>query len=212
MGWIWLAVIGVAAFGALVLLRVDRTLWSMVASALMLGAAGYALQGSPNLAAHPVVADSAPAPDDSDMIALRDALFGTHARDYPYIVAGDAMTRIGEQGAAIKVLLGGIQKEPTSGLLWTALGTATVAHDANQVSPPALFDFQQAMRVVPTHPGPPFFLGLAYIRAGDFAAARPYWARALALTPPNLSYRKDIEVRLALLDRFLAASQAPPGR
>ena len=96
-------------------------------------------------------------------------------------------------------------------VLWTGLGEALAAHDGAQVSPTALFAFQQAMRLAPTHPAPPFFLGLAYVRAGDLAAAKPYWQRALALTPADISYRKDIEIRVALLDRVLAAQDAPGG-
>src|SRR3546814_11342997 len=60
--------------------------------------------------------------------------------------------------------------------------------------------------LAPKHPGPPFFLGLAYVRAGEFAEARPFWARALDLTPGDASYRPEIAVRLMLLDRFLAVA------
>jgi cytochrome c-type biogenesis protein CcmH/NrfG len=109
----------------------------------------------------------------------------------------------------VQVLLGGIRIAPKSLVLWTGLANAMAAHDGNQVSPPALFAFQQAMRLAPKHPAPPFFLGLAYVRAGEFAKARPYWGKALALTPANISYRGEIEVRLALLDRLLAAQDVP---
>jgi cytochrome c-type biogenesis protein CcmH/NrfG len=78
------------------------------------------------------------------------------------------------------------------------------AHDGNTVSPPARFAFEQAVRIAPSHPAPPFFLGLAHIRADDYAAARPLWARAVALSPAGASYRRDIALRLALLDRLLA--------
>jgi len=64
------------------------------------------------------------------------------------------------------------------------------------------------MRLSPRHPAPPFFLGLAYVRTGNFAAARPYWARALALTPKTVSYHDDIAIRLALLDRLIEAGDS----
>ena len=66
------------------------------------------------------------------------------------------------------------------------------------------------MRIAPRHPAPPFFLGLAYVRSGNFAAGRPYWARALALTPKSVSYHDEIAVRLALLDQVMAAHDAAP--
>lgn len=212
MGWVWLAVLGVASFGALALLKVDRLLWSMVASALMLGAAGYALQGQPGLAGHPVSTTPAPTPDDDAMIELRDQMLERYTGAAAYLVAADAMTRVGDRRAAVQVLLGGIRMAPKSLVLWTGLANAMSAHDGNQVSPPALFAFQQAMRIAPKHPAPPFFLGLAYVRSGDFATARPYWAKALALTPPGISYRQDIAMRLMMLDRVLAMQDLPDKR
>lgn len=205
MGWVWLAAIGAGVFALLAVLKVDRLLWTMVASALMLGAAGYALQGQPGLVGHPVATGLAPAPDDSAMLELRDQMLERYTGAAAYLVAADAMTRVGDRRAAVQVLLGGIRIAPKSLVLWTGLANALSAHDANQVSPPALFAFQQAMRLAPKHPAPPFFLGLAYVRAGEFATARPYWAKALALTPANITYRGEIAVRLALLDRLLAA-------
>ncbi len=204
MGWVWLAVIGGVAFGALALLKVDRVLWTMVASALMLGGAGYALQGDPALAGHPVSTEVAQNPDDADMIELRDRMLGRFTGQAAYLVAADAMTRVGDRRAAVKALLGGIKMAPNSPMLWTGLGNALAAHDGNEVSPPALFAFQQAMRLAPKHPAAPFFLGLAYVRAGDFEKGRACWALALALTPKTVSYYQDIAVRLALLDQVMA--------
>ena len=210
MGWLWLGIIAVGAFALLAVLRVDRLLWSMVAAALMLGAAGYALQGEPELAGHPVVTGTTITPDDGSMIELRDKMLERYTGAAAYLVAADAMTRIGERRAAVKVLLGGIRVAPKSLVLWTGLANALAAHDGDQVSPPALFAFQQAMRIAPRHPAPPFFLGLAYVRSGNFAAGRPYWARALELTPKSVSYHDEIAVRLALLDQVMAAQDAAP--
>ncbi|MEG3082565.1 tetratricopeptide repeat protein [Sphingomonas sp. PB2P12] len=203
MGYVWLAAIGTGAF-ALLAWKVDRVLWSMVASALMLGAAGYAWQGQPGLVGHTVSTGLAPTPDDSAMLDLRDRMLERYTGAAAYLVAADAMTRIGDRRAAVRVLLGGIRIAPKSLVLWTGLANALAAHDGNQVSPSALFAYQQAARLAPKHPAPPFFLGLAYVRAGEFEKARPYWAKALALTPSDISYRGEITTRLALLDRFLA--------
>ena len=204
MGWVSLAVIGLATLAAMALLRVPRLLWTMVGAALMLGAAGYALQGSPTMPSRDVVANAVGVPDDPTIMDLRDRMFGHDTAQGAYVIAADAMERAGERGAAVQALLGGIRRSPRDGELWTALGTAYAIHDGGQVSPPSLFAFQQAMRVAPLHPGPPFFAGLAYARAGGFVDARGYWRRALQLSPPGTSYRRDIEVRLVLLDRFLA--------
>lgn len=212
MGWVILAMLGAGAMGLLVRFRLGRAVWSLAGAALMLGATGYALQGRPTLGAQPAMAAVPAAADDAELIALRDQMLGRFSGDGAYLVAADAMTRSGDQRAAVQVVLGGIRAIPESVLLWTGLGNALAAHDGGQVSPPALFAFQQAARLSPHHPAPPFFLGLAYVRAGNFDAARPLWARALALTPPGASYRKDIAVRLALLDRYLAMGDLPQAR
>jgi cytochrome c-type biogenesis protein CcmH/NrfG len=131
-------------------------------------------------------------------------MFGRYTLDAAYLTAADAMTRTGDSESAVRVLLGGLDRIPRSLPLWTALGSAMAAHDGNTLSPPARFAFEQAIRIAPTHPAPPFFLGLAHVRAEEYAAARPYWARAAALSPEGASYRRDIALRLALLDRLLA--------
>lgn len=208
MGWIALAVIGAATLAALLMLRVDRRLWSMVGSALMLGAAGYALQGRPTLAASPADPALSMSAVDPQMIDLRNRMMGRFSGDGAYLVAADSMMRIGDQRSAVRVILGGIAKIPNSLLLWTGLGSALSIHDGNQVSPTALFAFQQASRISPAHPAPPFFLGQAYVDAGQFGEARRYWARALALSPEGASYRTDIAQRLMVLDRFLAIQAA----
>ena len=212
MGWVWLAVLGAAAMAMLVALGVRRPLWSFVGAALMLGAAGYAWQGSPGLGGSTPDPRAATPPDDPDTVRLRDAMLERFTLDAAYLIASDAMGARGDDRSAIRVLLGGISKIPKSFALWAALGTAYARHDGGQVSPAARFAFAQARRLAPAHPAPVFFEGLAHVRAGDLAAARPLWARALAVTPVGVSYRGDIAFRLALLDRLLVMQQAGPSQ
>lgn len=210
MGYLTLAILGLAAFALLASLGVARPLWSLIGAALMLGATGYSLQGRPLLPGQPARPLATLVPPDPALIDLRDRMLGRYTLDGAYLVAADSMQRIGEPGLAVRAILGGIRKVPNSVLLWTGLGTALAAHDGGRVSPPALFAFEQAMRISPEHPAPPFFLGMAYVHQNDFAAARPLWAHALALSPVQASYHRDIAIRLALLDRYLAEAGADP--
>lgn len=205
MGWIALGLIGVAAAAALWLLGVARPLWSFIGAGLTLGATGYAVQGRPDLPGHPVTAFARPIALDQGLIELRGDMLGRFTGEAAYLTLADGMTRAGNPKAAVQVMLGGVAYAPTNFVLWTWLGMAYAQHDGGAVSPAARLAFTQAMRLAPKHPGPPFFLGVALIQSGDFAAARPYWARALALTPPNVSYRAAIADRLAILDKYLAA-------
>lgn len=211
MGFLILALLGGGALAGLALLGVQRSLWSLIGAALMLGATGYALQGRAFLSGQYARPEARAAPVDEALIDLRDRMLGRLTQDWSYLVAADAMRRAGEDGLAVQAILGGIRRTPDSLKLWVGLGDALAAHDGGTVSPPALFAFQQATRIAPTHPGPPFFLGLAYVRAGDFAAARPLWVRAFRLSPEGTSYRREIGLRLALLDRYLAEVTAGEG-
>lgn len=175
------------------------------AAAAMLAAAGYAWQGQPGQAAAPVRAASRAASSDVERIALRDAMVGRFGSDSAYAVAGDAMLRAGSPDAAVRAILGGIDRYPDSLALWTELGSVMALRD-RALSPAAKFAFARAASLNLQHPAPYFFLGLTQVRHQDFAAARRSLALALALSPPGASYRRDIALRLALLDRFLSAA------
>ncbi|WCM29225.1 hypothetical protein NDN01_10220 [Sphingomonas sp. QA11] len=210
MGWIMLALLGLGSAALLWLGGVSRSLWSFVGAAMMLGAAGYALQGDPLLPGHPVAANAEPIEIDPALTELRDSMLGRYTAEGAYLIAADGLTRAGDTRNAVRAVLGGVNKYPRSLALWTGLGSALSLHDG-VVSPAALFAFRHAAGLNKEHPAPPYFLGLAYIRAGDYATARPYWARALELSPPEQPYRKEIAAQLARLDAFLAAAEQARG-
>lgn len=201
----WLAFAGLAILAGLLLwrLRFSRQLWMFGAAAVMLGAAGYAWQGRPGQAASPAKAHALTDTSDGERIALRDAMIGRFGPESAYAVAGDAMSRAGSPDAAARAILGGIDRYPDSLALWTELGSVMAQRD-RVLSPVARFAFARARSLNPDHPAPYFFLGLAQVRDQEFRAARQSWAKALTIAPQNASYRRDIAVRLALLDRLLA--------
>jgi Flp pilus assembly protein TadD len=208
MGWLVFA--GIVLALALLLWRsgFPRRLWTIPATALMLGAAGYAWQGSPGLAGQPVASAKKAGEIDPSLIALRDAMFGRFNLEFAYFTAADAMTRAGSPRQAANVMIGAVRKAPQSAALWTGLGLALAENDGMQVSPAAKFAFDRALQLGPKHPGPYFFYGLALIREEKFAEARPYWSKAVELAPANVSYRDELLVRLYLLDRLLDAKTA----
>lgn len=204
MGWLILLVIGAGAFGLALLLGAPRALGSFIGAALMLGATGYALQGRPGLAGHPVSTGRAGSTLDPGVAELRTKMFGRFTAAEPYFFAADALERTGSQANAVRLLLGGVNTQPRSAALWTGLGAAYAEHDAT-VSPAARFAFARAMQLAPDHPGPPYFLGLALVRAGEFQEAQRWWARAYAITPDRFTYRAEIGRRLTLLEALIAS-------
>ncbi len=204
MGWIMLALIGLTTAALLAVLRLPRLLWPLAGAALMLGAAGYAWQGQPDLAAQPVAADAVKLPPTAAYKNLRDTFFGRFTGESMYFGISDAALTNGDPDFAARALTGGVDYAPRNAALWSELGNVIALHDRGVVSPAALLAYRRARMLAPQNPGPPLFLGLAYIRAGEFAKARPLWQHALDLTPKNASYRDEIARRLALLDMLLA--------
>jgi len=207
MGWGMLAAVMLVSAAVLWRLGLPRLLWTTAGTALLLGGAGYAMQGRPMLGASPAKPVEDKVDIAPDILALRGKMFSSYTSDSAYQMAADAMIRVGDPGKAVKVTLGGIDRNPRSVQLWTELGSVLVTHDGGSVSPSALFAFRHAMQLSPQHPGPPFFLGLGYAQGGQLQQARFWWARALALTPKTLSYRADIAERLALLDQVIAMAR-----
>lgn len=198
-GWVSLTLIGLLAGFGLWCAGVARALWGFAGAALLLGASGYALQQHASVPGRPAVSDREAVIIDPASIALRGAMLGQFTGDGAYLIASDALMRSGSRGSGTKVVALGLNSYPRSLTLWTGYGTALAQHDG-AVSPAATFAFDQATRLAPQHPAPPYFRGLAYAETGDFVAARRYWARALALSPREASYRRDIAEQLATLD------------
>jgi len=203
MGWLVWALIAVLTGVVLVAIRFPMRMWTIPAAAITLGATGYVWQGSPELEGHPVSQADKKGSLDPDEVLLRQAMFGQFNFARQYFAAADAMTESGSYDAAVIAMQAGTIKSPGDGSLWTGLGTALSNHDRG-VSPASKFAFDRAMKVWPNHPGPPFFLGLAYVRMGELAEARPYWARAVALTPAGVGYREVLVTQLDWLDRRIA--------
>ena len=206
MGWLWLVIIGSAALAMLWFAGLARGLWMFVASALMLGAAGYAWQQRATLPGQPVAADSQPIEVDGGMVAFRQAIMPGKPGDDRILAMADDRLRDGDTEAAAQAMLDAVARDPGDAALWAGLGSALATHDGGQMSPPALFAFRRAMALAPTQPGPPFYLGLSYAQAGDLAAAKLAWLRALALTPRDAPWRVDIAEQLAMIDQFQATN------
>ncbi len=210
MGWLILALMAGAALAALWLLRVARGLLMFVASALMLGAAGYAWQQHATLPGHPVTAESRDIQVQEAFVSFRTAIMPGKPGDDRILAAADDQLRAGDTAAAARVMLEAIKADPQDAALWTGLATTLVAHDEGQISPAAQLAFRRAQALAPTDPGPPFFLGLAYAQGNDLASAKPAWERALALTPANAPWRSVIVDQLSGIDEAMRASAAAP--
>ncbi|HTG38262.1 hypothetical protein [Sphingomonas sp.] len=207
MGWFALALIAAAVLALMWFMRLPRALTGFVGAAIMLGATGYALQGRPTLAASPARAAEVEAMADEELVALRQQMFGRFQYADSYFFIADALARSGDERGAARAMLGGVRSSPENLPLWTGLGFRAAGADG-AMSPLARMAFHRARQLNPDHPAPYFFEGLAHVRTGDLAAARPLWLRALAVSRPDAPWRRGIAERLVLLNRFIEMQRA----
>ena len=198
IGWLILLALIVAGTGGLWLLKVRGGLLTAAMAAFTLGAAGYALQGSPGLAGTP--ANASAARPVVPLTQARHAFFGNFSGEESWLRISEGLARAGNTEDAVGILQNAVGRYPGSSHLWIGLGNALVDHGGG-ITPPAELAYRRAAELAPGHPAAPFFYGLARARSGDRAAAVAIWKQILANAPPNASWRPLIELGVATLSR-----------
>jgi cytochrome c-type biogenesis protein CcmH len=190
MGWgILLGLIGLS-LGGLWLFRVRGAALTASAAALLLGGAGYALQGSPDLPE--VRAQQAEGSDVFPLTQARHAFFGDFTPAETWLRMSEALARHGNTEDAVGILENAVKRYPGDAQLWIGLGNALVDH-ARGLTPPAELAYRRAAEVAPGYPAAPFFYGLALARSGDRERAVKLWKDILAKAPPDASWRPLVE-------------------
>ncbi len=213
MSWVMVIGLVLVSFGAIAFLfKAPRKSWEAIGAALMLGVAGFALQANPAQPGAPKEPVQQEKASGAALVEARRQL-GSQGEQAPnsWMVIADALARNGQFGDAAGVVLGAVEKDPHNADAWLALANDLVAHAEGTLTPAALFAYQQAERADPTHPGPPFFLGLALATNGKLDEGRAMWASLLARAPKDAPWRGDLEMRLGRLDAFIAARKEQAG-
>lgn len=202
MAWAILIALIAAGLVALRLLGTRGPALTAAAAALLVGAAGYALQGRPNELGVP--AQDSEAASVFPLTEARHAFFGDFAPGETWLRMSEALAKSGDGEDAVGVLQNAVQRYPGDPQLWIGLGNALVDH-ARGLTPPAELAYQRAMQAAPGHPAAPFFYGLALARSGDRDAALKLWRAILDKAPANAEWRPLVEQGIAAL----SASPAP---
>jgi cytochrome c-type biogenesis protein CcmH/NrfG len=201
-GWISLAILGALTLGALRLFGLRGAMLQLTAAALLFGAAGYAVQGRPNLAGAPREFTAKPAP--LPLTGARRALMGQFNDADRWITIAEGYASRGDTRSAVGVLGSAVREHPTDAFLWTGYGNALFDH-AGTLTPAAHQAYARALELAPNHPAPHFFLGLALARSGDREGALAQWQPILAAAPPNASWRPLVESGIAMLNKTARA-------
>jgi cytochrome c-type biogenesis protein CcmH len=198
MGWLILLLLIVLSLGLLWRMGVRGGLLTASAAALLLGASGYALQGSPSSPGAP--AQGGGEHDIFPLTDARHAFFGHFTPAESWLRISEALARDGKSEDAVGILQNAVRRYPGDPQLWIALGNALVDH-ARGLTPPAELAYRRAAELVPGHPAAPFFYGLALARSGDRQAAVAIWQRILKNAPKDAEWRPLVEQGVVALSR-----------
>lgn len=210
MGWLILLGFLLLLFGGLVWLgKLPRSTYELTGAALLLGVAGYAWQGNPGMAGVSIEPAEKPNSFDDSSIESRKEMGERFGSAREWLVFSDALNRSGKHVAAANYLRNGVKEHPNDPDLWVGLGNALVVHADGIITPAAQFAFQKAADISPEHPGPPFFLGMAYAQSGKIDQARAIWTELLERSPEEAPWRKDLESRLAAMEQMQPSLPAP---
>ena len=204
-GWIPLLLLIVASLALLWALRVRGAMIQLVAAALLFGAAGYAMFGRPGLASSPRSVEQARAP--VPLTNFRHAFFGNFGPTEHWLLMSESLARRGQTQNAAKVLQSAVREHPGDPILWIGLGNALADH-AGTLTPGAELAFRRAQELIPTHPAPRFFYGLALARSGKGDVAIALWRQILAEAPADASWRPFVEGSIAALEGPRRPAQA----
>ncbi len=193
MGWGLIILFALGVFLALWRFAgFERVTLQLLAAALLIGIAGYAMQGRPQLDGKPVPPPARP--------AQSSAAFGEDP-GASWLTIANAYQSSGDKQDAVRSIRARLRAHPNDAELWVGLGAALVMHADGLITPAAQLSFQRAARLSPDHPGPKFFYGLSLAQTGKPEEAERVWTELVANAPADAEWRRVVEANLAVLAR-----------
>lgn len=191
--------------------RVGGAALQLLGAALLVGLAGYALQGRAGLTGSPAAERATRALPPAMAIPLAEEFFGRFNGAYSWLVIANSFLARGDSGEAVATLASATHAAPGNAQLWIAYANAIRLHSGGRISPAARLAFERAAELAPDHPGPAFFFGLAVLQSGDVEGARAVWNDLLAKAPAGAPWGRALAVRIAILRELQARTILRPG-
>jgi cytochrome c-type biogenesis protein CcmH len=202
MGFLALFVLVLLAFAALWRFgSFPRPALELAGSAMFLGVAGYAWQGSPDQPGVTMAAMEKPGrPTDTALVEMRRQMSGRFGSDQQWLDLTDRLLEMGQTQTAVVAARSGLRDNRYSPQLWVGLGNALVAHGDGLVSPAAAFAYRRAGQLSPDDPAPAFFYGVALAQSGQTQRALRVWQTLLARSPKEAPWRAPLERKMAEIE------------
>jgi cytochrome c-type biogenesis protein CcmH/NrfG len=202
MGWLFLFLLAAVTLGLLWRFAgLKGSALELLTAALLFGIAGYAWQGTPDLPGQPTPPRTEAKQADSLFALERKDFLERFTGDAQILDAADAMHRNGMEAYGIALIRGALEKHPDSPDLWLGMGNALTLYANGLVTPAAELAFNRAAKLSPDHPGPAYFLGLAFAQSGQLDRARTVWTDLLDRAPADAPWRARVEQRLAQIEQ-----------
>lgn len=177
------------------------------ASVLLLGLAGYAWQGSPGVAGHPVQAKSRVTFDER-LAEKRRSIGERLGPASKWLIMSDGLARSGDTEKAANILIGGLRTQPDDANLWVGMGNALLAHSGGVLTPSADYAYRRAIALEPKGISPRYFLGLALAQSGQFEQGKAVWTALAQDLPPESDLRNELDRNALFLDQLVAQREA----
>jgi len=206
MGWIGMIALAVLAGAALWRFARPRVMAAgSIAAAFALAFIGYGLQAHANLPGSPTPPRAEAYRGDTSFARERGALLEDLGDVGAWLNFADALQRAGLAEKSVDALKMATKTFPQSPDLWVGLGNALVVHGDGLVSPAARLAFARASAIAPDHPGPPYFLGMAYLQSGKPDEALATWQALRDRSPEGAPWLPDLDRKIAAARMMQAA-------
>jgi cytochrome c-type biogenesis protein CcmH len=209
-GWIAILVIAaLAAAGILAFTPQRRRLWSVVLAAVILGLAGYAWQGRPELASAPAKPIEGKLKAADALITMRAAMDANYGPAKQWLILADSYARDGNYKYAAAAINSGLRNNPTDGDLWAGLGVVLFLAGDGKMSPPAQMAFANARKYRPTHRAPDYVKGLVALFDGQPLQTLSLWQGLIDGAPDKAVWKPKLESQLNGIKSMLQSAQSP---
>jgi cytochrome c-type biogenesis protein CcmH len=197
MGWVMLIVLAAAVFaGLLKFAKLPRKTWEPLAAVLVLGMAGYAFQGRPDLPDAPGKQLADKGKEAAALIEMRSVMDQNYGGAKKWLIPADGFARDGNFQVAAIFVKSGLHENPYDADLWSALGVQLMLASDGKMSAPAQFAFDRARKLQPLRPAPDYFEGLAALFDGRVVDALKLWQALLDRAPVEARWRPKLQAQV----------------